>query len=675
VIGAAVRVHNGLTFPLFGSYDAYGHFTYVWYLAQTGRVPLPTSGWEFFHPPLYYALMALIWKALAGIDPVVRLRVGVVIVAVASLVHWAAVSDILRRRLPAERLVRLLAGGFMLFLPVHLYSAAFLGNEGLGAVLCTSAFVTLLAGLRQPTWTRSALLGLLLGLAMLTKVTALAAVCGCLGTIVTKGLWQRRVREEGLHFAVTAAVLLATCGWYYARNVEHYGTPLVMSRNELVLRIVESEQPQARRSLAEYLLFDPMIFRRPAWPRVIADDTDADTWSRAMRDSVWTGLYANTWFDGFGGWVVPRVTDSEVARRAGQALLVLGIFPTLLVLAGGLSAVRKLRRDGWDDLLVSTLLTLGAMLTIFVVGTRAVPIAAAVKATYLIPVTVPFGVLFALGLKWLRERRPALLPIAAVEMLVLAAISVSVFWYGLLFDAASIRGGFPMAEASERNHYGVVYYAGGVHDAARENFEAAAAQGLYLGWENLALLALEEGRPREALRLLGRAAHLQPQQSFGRPADRAEYDRVTRAEYANLRAVMLSALGRSARALRAAAAAVKLDPKIPEGWYDLAVLTLERETAASAAEIAGTSTVREQLERALGLDPGFAEARQLLAGIASASRDCSAPVPRSAASPARIYPVETGPGASYAASIARRQHIRELPQSLRSRTARQNCGF
>ena len=50
-VGAAVRVHNGLQFPALTGYDGFAHFTYVWYLSATGRVPLPTAGWEFFQPP------------------------------------------------------------------------------------------------------------------------------------------------------------------------------------------------------------------------------------------------------------------------------------------------------------------------------------------------------------------------------------------------------------------------------------------------------------------------------------------------------------------------------------------------------------------------------------------------------------------------------------------------
>jgi hypothetical protein len=442
-----------------------------------------------------------------------------------------------------------------------------------------------------------------------------------------------------------------------------------------MLRLVEDSQPQARRSAAEYLLFDPLIFRRPMWPRGSAED--GGLWSQAVRDSVWTGLYANTWFDGFGGWVVPRITDSELSRRAGQALLVLGIVPTLVVLIGFASTIPALARRGWDDASAATFLTLVPMLAIFVIGTRQVPIAAAVKATYLLPVTAAFGVCFVLGLERLRAWRSSSVPMVAVLLSVLSVVAVTVFWHGLLFDERDRQGSFPLIAASEANQYGVVSYAGGARLAARDQFARAADEGLYLGYENLGLLAFEEGRTDEAVHLLKRAWRLQPLQSFGKGDDRDLYDTTTRAEYLNLVAVFEHARGRHARAQRAAAAALGLDPTLPEAHYDLATILLENvlQRSDDAGRTASLARARELLAAAVALDEGFAEARMLGAiartwefGCVDSSTVVQAWKPSAAG--ARRYPVETGPGASHAASIGRRRHITPLPARLRS----MNCG-
>ena len=669
VVAAAVRVNNALTFPPLQGYDGFAHFTYVWYLAATGHLPLATGGWAFFHPPLYYAGMALLWKALAPIDALLPLRAGALIVSLLGLVHAAVTWVLVRRILPGRPLVHLLAAGFMLFLPVHLYSAPFLGNEGLTAVLCSLAILVLLALLACPSPARSALLGLLLGLAMLTKFSALPVVAGALATLGLQALRARRLRAGLAQLGIVVAVMLGVCGWYYARNVALHGTPFQMGQGAFMVRHVESMQPRAQRGLAEYLLFDPWIFRRPTWPRgfSLTDDLEGGR-HRALREAVWTGLYANTWFDGFGGWVLPRVSASEPARRAGQALLCLGVVPTLLVLYGVWTAVARTWREGWDDTRIALLALLAAMLGLFVAGTRAVPTPAAVKATYLMPITVVFGVLFALGTARLADRWPRALPLVAAECALVAALAVAVFWRGLLFAHSAIAHPVPEFAAVARNAYGVVYYAAGDRDAARARFRAAAAAGWHLGWENLGLLALEEGRPLEALHLLKTARRLQPAQSFGLPEDRRRFDRTTRAEHLNTLAVVYHRLGWHEEALRAARAAHARDGDVPEVHYDLAVLCLLAAPDAGAGRELALRQAKRELERALALDPGFAEARTMLGVTQALAGDCeAAEATWRAAGDAcrrRRYPVETGPGTEHAASIGRRRTITDLPQRL-----------
>src|SRR5205085_6816016 len=92
------------------------------------------QGWEFFQPPLYYELMALVWRTAGSFDAETRLRIGTALIAVAGLVPAATALAIVRQRFPANRVAQLLAAGSMLFLPMHLYSAGFVGNENLTAI-------------------------------------------------------------------------------------------------------------------------------------------------------------------------------------------------------------------------------------------------------------------------------------------------------------------------------------------------------------------------------------------------------------------------------------------------------------------------------------------------------------------------------------------------------------
>ena len=147
-VAVAMRVNNGLRYPALHGYDGFGHVTYVWYLLKNHRIPLAHEGWEHFHPPLYYAICALIWAPLASVEPKHVLQVlGLVFSIVGLISAW--VSYAIARRYFSERpLGWLVAPAFVLLLPVHIYTAPMIGNEGLNTALCSAALYFLLRSLQ-----------------------------------------------------------------------------------------------------------------------------------------------------------------------------------------------------------------------------------------------------------------------------------------------------------------------------------------------------------------------------------------------------------------------------------------------------------------------------------------------------------------------------------------------
>jgi tetratricopeptide (TPR) repeat protein len=485
---------------------------------------------------------------------------------------------------------------------------------------------------------------------------------------------------------IVGSVMMMVCGWYYARNVSLYGTPFKLSREEFMVAHVENTQPHAERGILDYITFDPMIFRRPEWPRsfVPGESKGPGGILVPVRNSVWTGMYVNAWFEGFGGgWVLPAVTQSDLARHSGQALLVLGAVPSGLVLLGLWTALARLRREGWDDTIVAMLLTFAAMVGIFIHGTRVVPIPASVKATYFIAIAVPFSFWFALGLERLGRWRPGWLRLVGLECAALAVLSVAVFWQGFLFDASLIDPRVSPATTGLENQYGVVYYAGGDKETAQVRFESAAMVNWHLAYENLGSLALEEGRRLQALHYLKDAMRLQPRQSSGLPRDRLRFNLATQAEYLNSMSVIYHQLGWSNDALEAARQALARDGSIPEAHYNLGVLKLER--ALDLAEDAGRwkLSLVEQAGRhffnATIIDPAFFESSAMLGVVQAMTGKCDnaratieralEPHPGSF----RKYPVVTGRGIPHAASIRRRRHIESLPENIDPRTYLDIC--
>ena len=632
-LGVLIRLNNGIRFPSLHGYDSFGHVTYIFYLLKTGQVPFADQGWSFFHPPLYYAIAAAIWTALHQVEPKQVLKVLSTCFSLLGLLAAWVSWRVACRYFPRDRVAQRLAPLFVLFVPVGLYTAPMLGNEGLNVVLCSLALYALLRVLAAPDWRRALWLGVLLGLALLTKVTAAAVVAACL---LSLGAWTVRTRRwrAGLgNLGVTFAVIGLICGWYYARNVAHFGTPLAMSRNYLMVEHVESALSHGDRGVWAYLSFDPGIFVDPRYmePPII--------------DSVWTGTLAGTWFEVVGSSFMPSTQTDAAARWAGRLLIALGMVPTMVVFIGCAVGIVALLRRGWDDTLVAMLAATAGVLAMFVAYTHRVHVFTAVKSSYLLPAIVPFSFWFALGMRTLRRWR-SLWRVVLAECAVLLAVIVPVFTYQLVFAA--------QLTTFYWNALGVTYYLAGFDAQAKEILEAVArGYHFYAAHENLAAIALDEGRPVDAVAALEAAKRLVHEQAFGVGRDRRALVRQDLAEYDSTEAVAYALLGQRDAALTAARAAVAGAPDIPAAHYNLAALLARDDALAEAATEAA---------RALQLDPRFTEAAALVGIIAARRGDCDTAVARlrqaaGVRTPQRTYPWQTGTGDVLDAGLGRRRII------------------
>ncbi len=677
-VSLAIRLNNVAAFPGMRAPDGFAHFVYIWHLASTGTVPLATAGWSFFHPPLYYAWMAAVWNTFSSLDGQTRLLIGTSVIAAAGLLHAFVAFAFVRRRHPGRPLLAVAAAGFLLFLPVQLFGAGYLGNEALHGILASVSMLAALRLVERPTPLRATVLGLLLGLAMLAKFSAVAIVAGTLASFVVVSVRRRDFRRGIALTLLTGAVTVSVCGWFYARNIEVYGEPFRMSRDTLGVSLIENTQMQGRRTLAEFLLFDPMIVVRPQWPRgmPIASDVPIEVEHSALRESVATGMFANTYFDAVGNLVLPAVTADETARRAGQILLLLALLPTALMVAGVVATVVGLLRRDWDDADVVMLVTFVSSCALFVVWALSVPMHAAIKATYVTHCSAMFAYWLAAGLGLFEGRLRRLRPFVLADLAALAVASIVVFTQGVFLWSDHIER--TSGIAVWKNLEGLLAYATGDRERARHEFSRAAAQGFALAEENLAALALEDGQTLESLYRLRLAAHLQPGQSIGWNEDRVRFDRVTQAEYRNSIGAAYYELGRLDDSARFLAEAFELDPTIPETSYDLGILELAR------AHQAADETTRRRLElaaaehfaKAFELDPGFSEAGALAAefdGRPGACRDFTATPQSRCWTPRRFYPVETTTGNQHASAIKRRRHITKPGPALDADLSRRGC--
>ncbi|HRY90883.1 MAG TPA: hypothetical protein P5229_00880 [Candidatus Gracilibacteria bacterium] len=209
----------------------------------------PYVNWIAQHPPLYYLVLAPIYGIIemflmggTVIDPVnwiFYLRIFSILLSCVTLFFIYKTSDYLLTVMGQNRFFSLAVVGFIAFLPGFSYISALLNNDNLVIALSSILFYLLAKryyGAAQDKsknmpapWPRSDwLIGLILGLMALTKITALPfwIAVFVLELIFFKGSAEKKGVNHGEIRALMRIFGLAILisGWWYIRNWYLYGT-------------------------------------------------------------------------------------------------------------------------------------------------------------------------------------------------------------------------------------------------------------------------------------------------------------------------------------------------------------------------------------------------------------------------------------------------------------------
>ncbi len=219
--------------PAWQAPDEPAHYNYVAYVAERGQLPVLEPGdypagkipigprarpadisefrYESHQPPLFYALAAL---AFLVDRSAFALRTLSVLFGAGLLVATFLCA---RTSLPRRPWLWLAVPAFVAFIPMHLFVAGSVENDSLSELVLS----TLLLGVLS-AWP-AAVLGLLLGLAVLTKVTIYVPALLLVAAAV-------RRRAGAAAQALAAAMVVS--GWWIVRNALTYGwaDPLAQRR-------------------------------------------------------------------------------------------------------------------------------------------------------------------------------------------------------------------------------------------------------------------------------------------------------------------------------------------------------------------------------------------------------------------------------------------------------------
>lgn len=295
--------------------------------------------------------------------------------------------------------------------PVTAIATSMIGNEMVCAFFTTAALAWLLTEPKHGIARHALVAGILTGLAVLSKSTALLAV-PAVALHYTVAL-----RQEPRRAALAVAIAVAAAGLLAA---PHFGR-LMLETDRSPLAVVSggAASPDARAAMAlqppgvrhasDYFWFPSAALLGPIYL------------DPALLRSVPGLLYASTWADGHAQLLPPA--QNPAILRAESVLAIAGLVPTGLALWGLVGIARdRERRAQWAGPLA-----FGALLTLaFLRYTWTFPQYAAVKASYFLPAMLPVALALAVGLEASGRARAGL----RAFLLAIAAASSALLFYG-----------------------------------------------------------------------------------------------------------------------------------------------------------------------------------------------------------------------------------------------------
>lgn len=342
VLFLGVAIATSVRTPALSNNDEQFHIQYALYLRSHHALPLISvqNGDEAQQPPLYYLSLAIWMKGLGmpefnpalppepvsatnldGFDHVYttaterQLAVDVHLLRLPSIGYGlvavlAAFGSawILTRRVS----IASATASTVALWPKFIVVAASVSNESMTDAFCALALLVLLLWLRaerrRVLW--AGIAGLLLGLAVITKFTALPVAGLLLLVVVVRSVMRRWWRDPLLAVAAFAAV----SGWWFVRNTALYGDPLAASAtlhflNQFIAHLVV---PSFNHSLSGYWI--PWLVNS-VWYQGGANQLMLP-WALAVAVSV-LALPCLGW----GAWVVWKHWRREPSSRLDLPLL------------------------------------------------------------------------------------------------------------------------------------------------------------------------------------------------------------------------------------------------------------------------------------------------------------------------------------------------------------------
>jgi len=423
LLGVLLRMTMAWNYDVRWGYDANEHWDVVSWIAIHKRVPYPEFTFEAFHPPLYYSLAA--WLTTLGVTRANMAGVSIVMSCLELAVIWMGVELYMDH----SRLARVAALALAAVVSALIHLGGMVYPEALNCLLNAAVMLFVPLAFRRADsdrWPLTLLIGLLLGAAMLTKISTIAVVVAiALGVAIELFSSGRSLRTRLLNLVPWTGALvvcLAVCGWYYGRNVREYGRPFLTSfdmpseegrRSEhSLVEDAERKKFLDRRTLGFLFAWDDSLFIHPF-----------AIWHQGAHDRLVPVAVASTFVDfwgyGFQGFDHPlpaknrnrAMRDQTETDGLARAAMIGGTGIFVAALVSWFVACARLARDRDFGRLTLVLVPLATLIATFQFATKyPVDGYGVVKGIYMSFGAPPLYGLFGVAVGW-GSRTPYRLPL------------------------------------------------------------------------------------------------------------------------------------------------------------------------------------------------------------------------------------------------------------------------
>ncbi len=234
--GILIRIFFALAIPAwrmshdFGDYttDGYGHASYILYIYHYGELPM-TNDSQFYHPPFFHILSALLMRATAWLLPItddgVLIQSAKMIACSASCLNLFFSKDICRD-LKLDEKATAIAMTIASLLPIHFIFAKLVNNDSLVTMFLTMIILYTIRWYQNPSFPNILLLALAFGLGMFTKAScgsyAIPTGCVMLWRLIGAAR-QKKWKTYIAQFAAFACIAFPLGLFYPIRNYILFG--------------------------------------------------------------------------------------------------------------------------------------------------------------------------------------------------------------------------------------------------------------------------------------------------------------------------------------------------------------------------------------------------------------------------------------------------------------------